>query len=136
MKKIYVFTYGSLKKGYHNHQWMKDINAKFVGSGISNSEFELYSVDDSYPAIVKGHSRILGEVYQINASDVRHLDRLEGYPDLYNRRFCKVLLSNGSTVNALVYFMDNKNYIRRIQKRSRYIVNIGNNIFEWLNPYS
>ena len=49
-----------------------------------------------------GH-HIKGEVYEVPASSLSRLDRLEGYPTHYDRVPTEVVLSNGEKITALMY---------------------------------
>lgn len=76
-----VFVYGTLKKGFGNHHWMELAGGKFVSEAVLNGA-KMYSCK-YYPAIVLEEGSVKGELYTIE--DIAPLDRLEGYPRLYNR---------------------------------------------------
>jgi gamma-glutamylcyclotransferase (GGCT)/AIG2-like uncharacterized protein YtfP len=78
-----VFVYGTLKKGYGNHERHLR-NAKFLGVGVINGiMFHL----GGYPAIniSDNFCQIKGEVYQCSWEDILEMDKLEGHPSFYTR---------------------------------------------------
>ena len=104
--KYYVFVYGSLKKGYENSHYLT--NSKFIGNAISaNPEFQMYSVHEGYPALTKGDEFVKGEIYEINDEKLKDLDRLEGYPNYYNRDVFQ-FFCDGKRINAFVYYFKNE----------------------------
>lgn len=79
-----VFVYGTLKIGYSNHNRMNEAKGSFVGIskvkgfGCINTPW--------FPYAVKSPRReIRGEVFEVPENNLYILDRLEGYPILYNR---------------------------------------------------
>ena len=89
-------VYGTLKKGHHNHRVIDD--AEYLGA-CSIEGWAMYSLG-YFPCIVpmKLSGRVVVEVYKI--PDLVGTDRLEGYPNFYDRT--KVVTSHG---DAWVYFM-------------------------------
>lgn len=83
---MYVFVYGTLKKGYHNHDLLKD--SVFIQDLVTPPIFEMKSVSASggFPCLVEGDKAIHGEVYFCNKETLTNLDRLEGVPHMYQRR--------------------------------------------------
>lgn len=79
-KKIIVFVYGSLKKGYYNHHYLS--GSKYLGEAILND----YGLIDlgRYPGIIaqKGCD-VEGELYEINAETKAKIDELEEEGSLY-----------------------------------------------------
>lgn len=105
---MYVFVYGSLKKNFENHFWLLSNTAKFITNALtSNKSFDLVSVRDSYPSVVKGDNKIYGEIYEIDNECLRELDYLEGYPDLYTRNEYSFDTEKGK-MKALMYVMPEK----------------------------
>lgn len=79
-----VAVYGSLRQGFGNHQLLQD--SEFLGTMITQNEWTMYSLG-GFPGIVpKGEISILTEVYEVNDEIFQRLDRLEGYPEFYNRQ--------------------------------------------------
>lgn len=78
-----VFVYGTLKKGYHNHLLLED--SEYLGPFVTEPEYTMHSLM-AYPAVIPiGMTPITGEVYEVDKSTFKDLDRLEGYPSLYDR---------------------------------------------------
>lgn len=82
---MYLFVYGTLKRGYGNHVVLG--NAKFVDEYVLKDNY--YMVDlGPFPAAIKTDSiqgTIIGELYQIDNDILKNTDRLEGYPSYYGR---------------------------------------------------
>ena len=99
-EKIYVFVYGTLRRGFENHYLLK--NSKFIGYGITKEKYSLYV--DSIPYVVKiPYCQIKGEVYEVDKNTLIALDELEGHPDFYRRELIDVIV-NGKTIKAWIYF--------------------------------
>jgi gamma-glutamylcyclotransferase (GGCT)/AIG2-like uncharacterized protein YtfP len=82
-----VFVYGSLKRNYWNHRVLEQSNGKFVKEDqLSGASIYNYS---SFPALgfIEGKNPVQGEVFEVERMD--YLDRLEGYPNFYNRSLVK-----------------------------------------------
>jgi gamma-glutamylcyclotransferase (GGCT)/AIG2-like uncharacterized protein YtfP len=78
-----VFVYGSLKQGYGNHPILG--TSELVAQYVTEPKYTMYSLG-AFPAVVlDGETAISGEVYDVNDSVFKALDRLEGYPTFYNR---------------------------------------------------
>lgn len=97
-----VFVYGTLKKGFSNHCFLR--NAVFVGQGWTVNSYALYL--DEYPGVYRENpvSRVRGEVYEVDTGLLARLDALEDHPVLYRREEIDVLLDDGRTVRAWIYF--------------------------------
>lgn len=77
-----VFVYGTLRRGQSNHHWLSD--ARWLGE----QELEGLLLHDlgPFPMAVPGEGRVAGELYAVSPARLAQLDRLEGYPRLYDRR--------------------------------------------------
>lgn len=53
-------------------------------------------------------SQVQGALYVISKEELDKLDRLEGYPDLYDRKIVEVLDQKGNTYDAVAYIMNDK----------------------------
>ncbi|MDX1286052.1 MAG: gamma-glutamylcyclotransferase family protein [Draconibacterium sp.] len=83
MQSKLVFVYGSLKSGHHNHALLR--NAEFVSNHITEPKFTLLDLG-KYPAVLRqGTTSIHGEIYLVDQETFRALDKLEAYPDFYDR---------------------------------------------------
>lgn len=88
MNKHYVFVYGSLKRGLHNHYLLQDENVVYVGTLTTKEDsYVMYPMTSSVPIVVKnpnGH-KVKGELYAVNDEVLGYLDILEGHPHFYRR---------------------------------------------------
>lgn len=78
-----VFVYGSLKRGGGNHHLLAD--AALEGDAIVEG-LEMWDTGQGFPACVPGDGAVEGEVYRVDDATLLAVDRLEGVPDLYERR--------------------------------------------------
>lgn len=102
-----IMVYGTLKKRHGNHGVLG--NSVFLGEAVTVSkEFNMY--DGGFPFVtdfkndVDRLGCIVGELYE--TSDKRilsNLDRLEGYPYLYDKREIDVTTLDGITYIATIY---------------------------------
>jgi gamma-glutamylaminecyclotransferase len=106
---IWVFVYGTLRKGHYNHKVMERAKGKYIGLGeISATMIDL----GAYPAVCNIENtgdKVRGEIYEISSQDnLNHLDRLEGYPWMYSRDEVKVTIPDfPDNIKAWVYHMPN-----------------------------
>tara|TARA_R110002020_G_scaffold140447_3_gene311941 strand:- start:62 stop:484 length:423 start_codon:yes stop_codon:yes gene_type:complete len=80
-KSLYA-VYGTLRKKGSNHRYLdNNPNVKFVGSITTDPIFNLKSVSDAFPALLKkGNTSVVMEIYDVASAQVEtNLDRLEGY---------------------------------------------------------
>ena len=78
-----VFVYGTLKKGYHNHEVLtEESGGKFIGT-TNVKDYALADLGSFPAAFPMAGSTIIGEVYEVE--DLDSIDHLEGYPSFYNR---------------------------------------------------
>ena len=103
-----LFVYGSLKKGFDNHNLLNKY-AKRLGKAHTVKKFSMF--EDSfgnYPYIVDvPHSKIKGELYQINRAELmQRIDEFEGAPDYYERKKIEVKSHHG-VKRAFVYIRPN-----------------------------
>jgi gamma-glutamylaminecyclotransferase len=84
---MFIFVYGTLKKGFPNSNFLA--NAKFVGEGRTVDKYPLVIASRFNIPYLLGlknvGNQIAGEVYDVTESQLKALDRFEGYPDHYNR---------------------------------------------------
>ena len=96
-----VFVYGTLMKGYSNHQGILS-GCSFIGKGELEG-YRLYNLG-WYPGIVPmAGEATKGEVYQVDEPVISKMDRLEGEGSLYIRKNVKILLESGQSVDTYVY---------------------------------
>jgi gamma-glutamylcyclotransferase (GGCT)/AIG2-like uncharacterized protein YtfP len=114
------FVYGTLKNGFQNNTLFRedfDLHRKFRPGVVCLNEWKTV---EKYPLLVSGipfmldepgyprAHQVKGELFEISdISVIYHLDRLEGHPNLYERR--ERLITNGPDRKmAFIYFL-NKN---------------------------
>lgn len=96
MSKVRVFVYGTLRKGFGNHDRYMG-TAEFVGSTKTQPVFTMRAMCyAAFPgAFVGGSTALVGEVYLVDETTLRRLDEMEGHPYDYKRE--EFLLEDGST---------------------------------------
>lgn len=109
---VYVFVYGSLMKGYWNHNFLS--NEKYIAEGILKN-YGLYSVS-SFPGVIrKEGATTIGEVYDVSEKTLEKLDLLEGEGSMYLRRAINVDIKKEIT-EAYIYLWNGpvreKDYIQ------------------------
>ena len=98
-----VFVYGTLKGGNKIRGLHSTNGADFVGSATTTeAAFDLSSLGHFPAAELHGEYRIKGEVWSVDDDTMQQLDRIEGYPDFYNR--AEVMTTRGK---AWMYYIDN-----------------------------
>tara|TARA_R100001082_G_C4360744_1_gene159252 strand:- start:338 stop:937 length:600 start_codon:yes stop_codon:yes gene_type:complete len=97
---MFVFVYGTLKMGGHNHHYLKD--SEFV-KHLDFPDLTLIDTGYGFPAVIKkrGYS-VYGEVYKIDDKTLLNLDRLEGEGSLYFREECSLRIK-GKEERVKVY---------------------------------
>jgi len=102
-----LFVYGSLKKGFQNHDIIKE--ATYKCKVRTRKKFAMYEEPfGNYPYLIdkgnQGH-KIEGELYEINRKDLLDaIDEFEGAPTYYVRKSIMVEMRNGEIKKALAYF--------------------------------
>jgi len=76
---------------------LKDFELKFNKIAKRNPKEGYANIASKKGSIVEG------AIYEIEESDIRELDRFEGYPHHYSREEMKVEDEMGQSVNAIVY---------------------------------
>jgi gamma-glutamylcyclotransferase (GGCT)/AIG2-like uncharacterized protein YtfP len=100
---MYVFVYGTLKKGFYNHGFLtrRGEMVRFIENATIRGK--MYDLG-SYPAIILDDiesGQIQGEVYEITSKILDQLDDLEGVPTLYSKSEIQV----NEKILAWVYHM-------------------------------
>jgi len=91
---VLVFVYGTLKRGFYNGKLLEgEATAALVGSFVTQDKFPLITDEYYVPYLLptKGTGfNIIGEVWKVNQTTFDKLDKLEGFPDYYNRKQIQV----------------------------------------------
>lgn len=87
IKTNLVYVYGSLKRGFSNHDYHMS-KARFIcETEVPGFNMHRFKSHDSYPCIVRSDnpvSTIKVEAYHVNARELKVLHRLEGVPTFYD----------------------------------------------------
>lgn len=103
-QKLYLFSYGSMKKGFNNHYRLK--NEKFIGQALSMQKYIIYPATSyHYPYALEDISRweIHGELYELRSIKIEELDYFEGVPDHYYRKEIEVICHD-QVYKTFIYF--------------------------------
>lgn len=97
-----VFVYGSLKKGFYNHAFLR--GARFAGSVVTAQSFSLFSFGP-YPGLYHTPEYpIAGELYFVNDAGLQRLDELEENGREYLREKIELRNAAGESFSAWCYF--------------------------------
>jgi gamma-glutamylcyclotransferase (GGCT)/AIG2-like uncharacterized protein YtfP len=103
-----VFVYGTLKHGYGNHRaLLSGDDSTFIGKGTTVHPFRMKTTT-GFPVVMhrgeQNNHPVAGELYEVTASVLRNLDRLEGHPRWYRREEVLVDIENtGVQQSAWMY---------------------------------
>ena len=101
-----VFVYGTLKRGHGNHFLLE--NSKYLGSGITDNKYVMYTSAIPYVSKQLNLTTILGELYEVDELTLNDLDMLEGHPTWYKREIVSIsyICNKGKVrkVKAWLYF--------------------------------
>ena len=104
MSTVQIIAYGTLMTGERNHCFCRNA----VSIHPVTIRGTLYDTGWGFPAFVPGETgKVKAELIEIPFADWPAMDRLEGYPRLYDRQLIPATLEDGSTVDAWVYVMNN-----------------------------
>lgn len=104
IEPIRVAIYGTLLTGEGNY----GVGADALDRKPCRLRGTLYDPHYGFPAFVpksRGAFAVSGEVLEVAEETFARLDRLEGYPHLYDRKRVPVLIEDGSRVEAWVYVL-------------------------------
>lgn len=77
-----VIVYGTLKRGYFNHRVISMAEGNFIKE-VTVHNVSMYSYGPYPVALLDEPCQIKGELFEVK--NIGPLDRLEGYPDFYDR---------------------------------------------------
>ncbi|MDD5373121.1 MAG: gamma-glutamylcyclotransferase [Sulfurimonas sp.] len=109
--EVYLFVYGTLKKGFENEHFLN--KAKYISKASTVRKFAMYTAKGGeYPYLLKDKPlhNIEGELYKIARRDLlKKIDLFEGSPDYYTRESIEVKSRSFDTnKRAFTYFYVNK----------------------------
>jgi len=109
--EVFLFVYGSLKKGFENEHILN--KAKYISKATTVRKFAMYLAKGrEYPYLLKDRplNTIEGELYKIARKDLlKKIDIFEGSPDYYTRESIEVKSRSFETnKRVFTYFYINK----------------------------
>jgi gamma-glutamylcyclotransferase (GGCT)/AIG2-like uncharacterized protein YtfP len=125
--KMYLFVYGSLRRGFPNHFLLE--KSIYMGTYSTVDKYYMIGqVSKSFPYVVaeaefegQPSTHIIGELYDIDADVLKDLDDLEGHPDFYTRRLVRATDELGNNIySAYVYILENPEIIRGLKNNNRF----------------
>lgn len=103
IETVLFAAYGTLRSGEHNERFCRNAVSRRSAT-ISGT---LYDTGWGFPAFMpEGDTPVTVELIEIPIRDWADVDRLEGYPRLYDRILTDFCLPDGSTVQAWIYIMN------------------------------
>lgn len=108
-EKIYLFSYGSMKRGFKNHYRLE--SDKFIGVATTIKKYNMYPANSfNYPYAIEKEKRVQlkGELYELTSTSLNTLDIFEGSPDYYYRKEIDVI-SESLQYRAFIYFRTSSN---------------------------
>lgn len=111
---LYVFVYGSLRRGLQNHHKLEF--AEYKGEWQTKNYYYMTGMKSgAYPYVssVQLHedqspTKVYGELYIVNNDLLKILDELEGHPTQYMRQKIDIVNNRNECVNAYMYILENK----------------------------
>ncbi len=103
MNTVFIAAYGTLRRGERNARFCKRAVSRREAATVGT----LYDTGYGFPAFVpEGNTLVTVELIEIPISDWADVDRLEGYPRLYDRKLMDFELSDGEIIQAWIYIMN------------------------------
>lgn len=121
--KVFVATYGSLRRGMHNAMVNDNANAVFVSKAKTKENFDLFEYGGgAFPSVSLVHSEskkpVVVDLYETTMAGVTGAyDWLEGYRgpgarNFYDRTEITVVKDDGEEVIAWIYHIDEEQDVR------------------------
>ena len=102
MNTVKLIVYGTLMSGERNHRFCRNA-VSITPCTVTGT---LYDTGYGFPAFaLEGDGVVKAELIEIPLADWADVDRLEGYPRLYDRQLLQATLADGSEANGWVYIM-------------------------------
>ena len=104
MKKKYLFSYGSMKKGFRYHDRLR--LDKLIGSAITKDKYLMHPAESfNYPYLLEDIKewQIHGELYELTKSNIKDIDTFEGSPHYYYRKEVEIIYKN-KVYDSFIYF--------------------------------
>jgi|TARA_Y100000034_G_C6809227_1_gene363564 gamma-glutamylcyclotransferase (GGCT)/AIG2-like uncharacterized protein YtfP len=99
---MFLFIYGSLKRGFGNYDFMHYLETKFVVETCTlHPKYDLVGLG-RFPGLIDGEYWIAGELFDLPPEKLPQLDAFEGNGRLYIRKTIPVTHEGG--LKAATYF--------------------------------
>jgi gamma-glutamylcyclotransferase (GGCT)/AIG2-like uncharacterized protein YtfP len=103
MKTVKLIVYGTLMSGERNHRFCRNA-VSITPCTVTGT---LYDTGYGFPAFVpEGDGVVNAELIEIPIADWAAVDRLEGYPRLYDRQLLQATLTDGGEATGWIYIMN------------------------------
>ncbi len=106
----YLFVYGTLKKGYIFHHYLK--KSEFISEGYIKG-YRMYLVS-WYPAVVNGDKTVYGEVYKVDQKTLSLIDELEDEGNTYKRIIDDVFTQKGKIPCYIYLYLNDLKGLKEI----------------------
>ena len=104
MNTVKLIVYGTLMSGERNHRFCWNA-VSIIPCTVRGT---LYDTGCGFPAFqTEGNTAVKAEFIEIPIADWAAVDRLEGYPRLYDRQLISCTLADGTTDTGWIYIMNN-----------------------------
>ena len=102
MNTVKLIVYGTLMSGERNHRFCRNA-VSITPCSVTGT---LYDTGYGFPAFIpEGDGVVKAELIEIPLADWADVDRLEGYPRLYDRQLLQATLTDGGEATGWVYIM-------------------------------
>ena len=102
MNTVKLIVYGTLMSGERNHRFCRNA-VSITPCTVTGT---LYDTGYGFPAFIpEGDGVVKAELIEIPLADWADVDRLEGYPRLYDRQLLQATLADGGEATGWVYIM-------------------------------
>ena len=103
METVKLIVYGTLMSGERNHHFCQNA-VSLTPCTITGT---LYDTGYGFPAFVPESGGVINaELIEIPLADWVDIDRLEGYPRLYDRQLSQATLADGGKTTGWIYIMN------------------------------
>ena len=102
MNTVKLIVYGTLMSGERNHRFCQNA-VNITPCAVTGT---LYDTGCGFPAFQpEGDNTVAAELIEIPFEDWEAVDRLEGYPRLYDRQIFPAKLADGTEISGWIYIM-------------------------------
>ena len=103
MKTVKLIVYGTLMSGERNHRFCRNA-VSITPCTVTGT---LHDTGCGFPAFIpEGNTVVNAELIEIPIADWAAVDRLEGYPRLYDRQLLQATLTDGGEATGWIYIMN------------------------------